>query len=77
MEVHKNANKEIQEGSEPARGQGGGQGEGEKYWGPAQQHNITYRGITYCKYIISNIEVDTNIHHYTNMQTHNCLNLKY
>ena len=34
--------KQIQEGSEPARGQGGRQREGEKYWRPAQQHHITY-----------------------------------
>ena len=40
MEIHNY----TQEGGEPARGQGGGQGEGEEYWGPAQQHHITYRG---------------------------------
>ena len=51
MEIHKKANTQIQEGSEPARGPGGRQGEGEKYWGPAQQYHITYRGKkTYCKY---------------------------
>ena len=58
MEIHKNANTQIQEGSEPARGPGGRQGEGEKYWGPAQQHNITYRG----KKHIAN----TNIYKYIN-----------